>query len=187
MFSTQVRSKQLYYFIKSIKEDFEKIKPFVEKFSSEFIMGLADSEGGSCVSGINRGYLFLKVDIANSANLPLLEYAQELLLRKFKLDTTLRKTKTIGMQDSIIDGRLITRAKDVYCLTIKTEKQAIEYCSLIGFSLSRKNQKVSDFVFLATKFSKSIACIHWVKLYHKIGRYWKRKNNSPIEEFEFIN
>lgn len=45
IYSTRARSKELYYFLKNLKSDFEKVKPFAEKFPKEFIQGLSDSEG----------------------------------------------------------------------------------------------------------------------------------------------
>ncbi|MBU0635702.1 hypothetical protein KKE06_01635, partial [Candidatus Micrarchaeota archaeon] len=101
IYSTQIQSKQLYYFIKSIKENFDKGKPFIETYPAEFIMGLADSEGTSSFSPKTS---WINVVVAHSANLALLRYVKWLLFEKFGVQSKLRRVKTAGMRDSVIDG-----------------------------------------------------------------------------------
>lgn len=113
---TRIRSKQLYHFVKDVKRDFEKAKPFIEEFPAEFVRGLADSEGTASVAV--RYPLNLNVCVAVSTNFSLLSYVKELLARKFDIATKLVKSKNAGMSDSIIDGRLITRTKDLYALPV---------------------------------------------------------------------
>ena len=182
MYSTQIRSKQLYYFIKSIKEDFEKGKPFIEKFPAEFVQGLADSEGSAigCVSKTFR----VSVDVANSANLRLLEYVEKLLVKRFKIKSCLRKVKSAGESDSIIDGRIITRTKNVYRLTVRRFEDVVKYSNLIGFGIGRKETKLIDSIFLLKKFGSRSAGDFWKKIYYKEGRYWIRSNNIRINKLQ---
>ena len=50
MYSAQIRSKKMYPFIKSVKENFEIAKPCIEEYPADFIRGLADSEGCTAIS-----------------------------------------------------------------------------------------------------------------------------------------
>ena len=50
LYSTQIRSKRLYHFIESAKEDFANARQIVEAHPNDFIKGLADSEGCPAVS-----------------------------------------------------------------------------------------------------------------------------------------
>ncbi|MBI4044499.1 MAG: hypothetical protein HY392_02225, partial [Candidatus Diapherotrites archaeon] len=155
LYSTQVRSKQLYNFVKEIKQDFEKAKPFIEEFPAEFVRGLADSEGTACVSPSDR--LHLAIYVASSANNALLEYMQDLLFRRFHIETTLKKVNFVGQQDSIINGRIITRTKDVYRLTVSKNVGRENFSKMIGFSIWRKQVRIIDYEHLEKNFEKSIA------------------------------
>lgn len=180
IYSTQARSKQMYYFIKSLKEDFEKAKPFIEEYPAEFIQGLADSEGTASVSP--DPIFRLNIAVANSTNYELLNYVKDLLFGKFRIESNLKKTKTAGMQDSIIDGRLITRTKDVYTLNIPRYSDMKRFYELIGFGMIRKMQRAEDFFFLIEKYEKFKSALLWGKLYHKEGRFWRRNNTKSIHE-----
>lgn len=81
-YSTRIRSKQLYYFVKDVKNNFEKAKPFIEEFPAEFVRGLADSEGTACVS-LGKKFT-LSINVAVSTNVLLLKYVNE-LVEIFKL------------------------------------------------------------------------------------------------------
>ncbi|PIU21336.1 MAG: hypothetical protein COT15_02865 [Candidatus Diapherotrites archaeon CG08_land_8_20_14_0_20_34_12] len=181
MYSVKGRSKQLYYFIKSLKEDFELLKKFVEPFPAEFIRGVLDSEG--TISASPKKYLKLRVYIASSANLELLKYLRDLLFRNFMIKTILSKTKTAGMIDSVIDGRVIRRTKDLFQLAAVNEEQAILCCELIGSAISRKIKKFEDFIFLRKRYTRLEAAILWQKIYHKEGRFWIRNNTKSIDSF----
>lgn len=170
-YSTKAHSKRMYYFLKSFKEDFEKAKPFIEAFPADFIRGLADSEG--CPSICATKKLSMDVIVAYSANEKLLQYTAELLSSRLGIHTFLRKNKTAGMQDSTIEGRLITRTKDLFELKVAS-KDTKNFCSLIGFTIKRKKQKINDFFFLSENYRHN-ASTKWKELYEKIGKQRVKK------------
>lgn len=172
LFEANIRSKELYFFVKSLKEDFEKVKPFAERFPAEFIQGLADSEGCPGISASSQ--FVVNVSVANSTNLELLEYSKYLLEKHFRIHSRINLTKTPGMSDSIIDGRLITRTKNLYLLSIGEFSSTKEYCSKINFSIIRKKQKLEDAIKIKEKFCASQRIQEWEKLYYKVGTRWKR-------------
>ncbi|GEM_PF-1150658 len=179
MYTTRIRSKQLYNFVKAVKEDFEKAKPFIEEFSAEFVRGLADSEGTACVS-VGKT-LSLSICVAVSTNSALLEYVKNLLLQKYALNTLLRKNKTAGMKDSVINGRIITRTKDLFALNVSRNSNKLKYGELIGFGINRKQTKINDFKFLKETYANSELVTQWKKMYTKVGRYWIRNNQLTVK------
>ena len=142
IYSTHARSKQLYYFIKCLKKDFSKAKPFIEVYPAEFIQGLADSEGCPCISASKR--LSCRIGVAYSTNLPLLEYAKMLLKREYEIISAIRLHKQAGVTDSIIGGRQITRTKDLYSLEIRPKLNMINFQSNVSFTIKRKREKLND-------------------------------------------
>ncbi len=178
MYYTRIRGKKLFNFVKEIKEDFEKAKPFIEEFPAEFIRGLADSEG-SAIGCSSSGKLNFKVDVANSANLKLLEYTQDLLLKKYGIESSLRKSKTAGVQDSIINGRIITRTKDLFLLQVRKFKSIVKYSEFIDFTIFRKKQKLLDGIFLLSSFTRKEAFRIWQNFMKRKKLFgWQKLKNK---------
>lgn len=182
MYSTQVRSKQLYHFVKSIKQDFEKVKPFIEKHPAEFIRGLADSEG--CTS-ISAGKLFrVGVIVAVSTNFTLLAYVKELLY-SFGIKSNLYLSHKKGLTDSIINERKITRTKNLYSLTIARSNDVVKFCEKIGFSIMRKQQKLEEAIRVAGEFGSALGTEEWKQRYFKKGKRWVRsrgRSSLPTDQ-----
>ncbi len=172
IFSANIRSKELYEFVNEIKTDFNKAKPLIEENPTEFIQGLADSEG--CPSISANSFFYISIVVANSTNYPLLKYAQTLLANCFGIDSKIRKTKFIGMTDSIIENRLIKRTKDLFILKINKFEDVKKYSNKINFSIIRKHQKLNDGVKIKELFNKNEQQKEWKKIYLKDPKQWKK-------------
>ena len=172
MYSTNIRSKDLNQFVKAAKVDFEKAKLFIEVFPVDFIQGLADSEGCPSISAATE--FRINVDIAFSTNLLLLEYSANLLRNVFGIHSAVRFDKFVGMQDSVIEGRLITRTKDLFSLKITSFAGSKMFSEKIGFSIIRKKQKLDDAIFIKESFEPKARIVEWKKLYRKDGKQWKK-------------
>ncbi len=145
-----MRSKQLYYFFKSLKEDFSKAEPFIEEYPADFIQGLADSEG---CPGISANQTFaLSVCVAYSTNLELLTYTSSLLRIAFSICSSVRLHKKAGEADSVIDGRPIKRTKNVYGLRIGSISDTRTFSENIGFSIVRKQGKLENAIRIVSNF-----------------------------------
>ena len=169
MYSTKARSKELYFFIKDIKEDFEKVKPFVEAYPKEFIQGLADSEGCPVISA---GVCFkVRVIVACSTNKSLLEFVSFLLI-KFGINSSLFLSKKAGATDSIINGRYITRTKNLYSLQISNFRNVKVFSNQINFNIKRKNQKLFDAIFTFEDISVKNPTGFWLENYEKKSNQW---------------
>lgn len=170
MYSTRARSKELFYFIKECKNDFEKVKIFVEMFPKEFIQGLADSEGCPMVCAKNN--FSINVCVAYSTNKELLLFVKKLLEKKFLIKSNFYLSKKAGITDSIINGREITRTKDLFSLLINNIDDLIKFSYLIGFSIKRKNEKLKDAIFIFKKYSYLERSFYWKKIYYKTKKQW---------------
>ncbi|MDO8647032.1 MAG: LAGLIDADG family homing endonuclease [Candidatus Diapherotrites archaeon] len=179
IYATKARSKQLYYFVKSVKENFELVKPIAEKFPAEFIQGVADSEGCPAISAAKN--FKVAVCVAYSANYELLEYIQQLLLHEFSIVSALRLFKLPGMADSIINGRIIVRTKKLYCLSITSKLNVENYFSKVGFSIARKQSKFSDAISILS-LGENEALNWWHLHYVKIGKQWKKIDENNIRQ-----
>ncbi|MCR4369218.1 MAG: hypothetical protein NUV67_04915 [archaeon] len=185
IYTTKIHGKKLYTFVKEIKKDFGRGEEFIGQFPAEFIQGLADSEGTCSVSPC-PGFS-LVVNIACSTNYPLLEYVKIILSNNYGVECGLQKTKSAGQQDSVIDGRVITRTKDLFVLSPLGLVESLKFLNVVGFSIARKVQKFDDYIFLREKYGRKKASALWLKIYHKEGRFWIRNDVKPIKEYFFDN
>jgi intein-encoded DNA endonuclease-like protein len=170
IYSTHARSKQLYSFFKSLKGDFSKAKPFIEEYPSEFIQGLADSEGCPAISAGER--FGCGVNVAYSSNLELLEYARWLLVERFSIRSGITLCKKKGIVDSVIDGREIRRTKSLYGLKVSNNQGTKKFHLEIGFSLKRKQEKLRDGLKTMESFDVAGRSSFWKEKYYKEGKRW---------------
>jgi DNA endonuclease len=180
MYSTRARSKQLYYFLKELKADFEKIKPFALAYPKEFIQGLADSEGCPSLSAANKFHI--GVCVAYSMNVKLLAFVCLLLKTKFAIKSNVRLARKKGVTDSIINGRPITRKNNVYSLSIGGFQSTQKFSRRIDFCIKRKSQKLHDAVAVFENFSSCERTEEWCKRYFKPKSKW-----VPKAEVNFDN
>jgi DNA endonuclease len=173
MFSSKARSKQLYYFLKELKVDFEKVKPFAKVYPKEFIQGLADSEGCPSISAANS--FSVGVCVASSMNVKLLAFVSCLLKKHFRIRSRVYKTKKKGMSDSVINGRVITRQNDLFSLTISNFDSTKIFANYVEFGIKRKNEKLRDATYIFEFFQKKNRLTEWGKIYCKNGNRWARQ------------
>ncbi len=176
IYSARARSKKLYYFIKGLKEDFEKVKPFAEAYPKEFIQGLADSEG--CPSIGAKNSFKVGVMVACSTNKYLLNYVQSLLDINFGIESNVYLSKKAGMTDSVIGGRPITRTMDLYVLNTIGLKSTVIFSKSVGFSIGRKMDKLEWGVWIMSNCKLSEQIEKWEEKYFKFGRNWIRKSSK---------
>jgi len=174
MYSTKARSKEIYYFIKDIKEDFEKVKPFAKAHPKEFIQGLADSEGCPNISA--RANFSVGVCVASSMNVQLLAFVSLLLNNYFKMTSKVRLSKRKGMADSIINGRLIIRKNDLFTLDISSFAMTKKFAQEIGFNIGRKQVKLIDACFIFENLVPSERVNKWKSKYVKTPHQWVTKD-----------
>ena len=182
MYSARARSKELYYFIKELKEDFEKVKPFAEAYPKEFIQGLADSEG--CPRVAANGVFQVGVCVASSMGVSLLAFVSFLLKMKFGIKSRVYHSKNKGATDSCINGRLITRQNDLFVLNISNFNSTKLFSTKINFNIGRKKDKLNYAVLIFEKNLPMDRIASWCKKYSKINKKWisqKPNQSSTID------
>lgn len=95
--------------------------------------------------------------------------------RVHAIDSNLRLDKKAGMTDSIIDGRKITRTKDLFILKCTSFESIKKFSKLIDFSIKRKKEKLSDAIRIIENFKSCERSIEWKKLYYKNKKQWVRQ------------
>ncbi len=180
MFHTNIRSKELYEFVRAAKINFDLIKPLIEVFPADFIQGLADSEGCPIIKASNR--FGVRLAIAASTNFELLEYTQNLLIRFFTIKSALRLAHKIGQSDSKINGRILTRTKNLFSVeTLKFEDTLI-FHKKICFSIIRKQKKLTDAIGVIYNYSEKAQLKRWKEIYFKGKKQWLPKQSfCPIK------
>jgi intein-encoded DNA endonuclease-like protein len=117
------------------------------------------------------------VSVANSTNLELLEYTKNLLKIKYGIKSNIYLCHNTGQQDSILEGRVITRTKNVYVLNIQKIEGTIIFLENIGFSIKRKQEKLTDGIEIITKFDKKQQIKIWKEKYSKQkNKRWRKLN-----------
>jgi len=120
-------SKPLYLFLKTKRVT--NYRSIIERFPSEFIRGFADSEGN--VSYSNDKYAYVRITMSNT-NFRVLEFVQKLLLKNFKIFSSL----TIK---GVTKGK-----KTAYDLVISRQLDVATFARFIGFTIKRKMRKLSN-------------------------------------------
>lgn len=172
-------SCQLYEFLNKPLKDLES---FVEAFPQEFLRGLFDSEGSPKVSVVNWKkwkWLTLNVSMTNT-NLELLIYTQRLLEKYFNIKSSIKPSHKKGSAFKKDEKRSF-RTKNAYELVIYRINDNRLFCSKIGFSIFRKQQKLLDAVRIFEKCKNGQERVaSWLKLYKKQNYIWARKRNIKI-------
>ena len=176
MYSARARSKELYYFIKELKEDFEKVKPFANAYPKEFIQGVADSEG--CPSITTRSTFSIGVCVASSMNVTLLAFVSLLLMKKFRIRSRVYHSKKKGETDSCINGRWITRQNDLFVLSITNFCSTKLFSKKVNFNIGRKKNKLNYAVFIFENYLPKDRINFWCEKYFKINKRWIIKSRT---------
>lgn len=116
-----VTSKKLHSFLNRPLEDF---KSLIDKYPSNFLQGLIDSEGSITGAGSRQ------ISIANT-NLNLLRHAKFLLETKFDINTYL-SNGFLGLKST----------KLCYKLQFRGKRNFERFIEKIGFTIERKQQKL---------------------------------------------
>jgi intein-encoded DNA endonuclease-like protein len=121
--------------------DIEKIRRFVEhceRCMAMFLRGFFDSEGS-----VNKhGYI-----LAYNSNYELLLYVQELLLKRFGIETSWPRptTKQGTTFYNPQRGKVYEHKKDVYVLYVSKQCN-VSFYYYVGFTILRKRARLEDYL-----------------------------------------
>jgi intein-encoded DNA endonuclease-like protein len=129
-----IRSKQLYLLCKKGVPS-----TITEKYPAMFLRGFYDAEG--CVTFSWRGGRLYKKVILSNCSHDLIQYCRE-KLAEIGIPTTIHVAHIEGKTKLAKDGHYIISRKPIYYLGIGKKKAIINFAKYVGFSLSRKKQKL---------------------------------------------
>lgn len=121
----------LFNFLK--QKDLGKFTAIIEDYPSEFIKGLADSDGW-----VHKG-----IHIAKT-NKNLLEYTGQLLYKKFLILSKIHIRDIRGKISRKRDGSLICSKQVIYYLDIEDKTSMETFSNKIGFTIARKQNGLED-------------------------------------------
>ncbi|ASJ03129.1 hypothetical protein A3L09_07620 [Thermococcus profundus] len=141
----ETSSKSLYLYLKSPKE---RLFNVAMEYPREFLRGFFDSEG-SVIFTRNR----IRVEACNYDG-EVLEFCQE-LLNGLGIYSRIYKTKRKG-QPVVIRGKQYRYTSDLFTLKIYRVESVYRYMHEVGFSISRKQNKLIDFFGLPQQKSQNL-------------------------------
>ncbi len=109
--------------------------------------------------------------MAVSINKELLEFVKVLLKIK-GMNSSLFLSKKKGMADSVINGRIITRTKNLYALQISNFEEIVKFSDEINFIIGRKNKKLKNAIFALSDSSVKNPLLFWKNNYKKKSNQW---------------
>ncbi len=154
---------------KILRNDLRDLKALIEGHPAEFLRGFFDSEG-SATAIISKRRLQIQV-IASNSDMEVLTYVQGLLNDRFGIHSSIYPGRKAG-ESSLIYGRLATRTKDSFFLSIQQRQSVKCFFSGIGFSINRKREVLKVGLGLIAAHGSRVAAVEWRRIYTKKGRRW---------------
>jgi intein-encoded DNA endonuclease-like protein len=159
-----------------LDRDFNQLRPIVEGHPGDFLQGFYDSDG-SASPDLHNGKLSLKVQASNT-NPHTLSYSRNLMMDKFGIASFISSGRAAGYS-SLVYGKIVTKRKDSYFLTISGRESVRTFSKAIGFSIRRKQCVLDDGLGLLDRYGSRGAALRWPDLYERTGRRWTRRESAP--------
>ena len=159
-------SHELFVFLKS--KDVHNYSIVIKCHPTEFIRGVADSEGCVSIHSKKRGYL--RVKIANT-DIELLKFVQVLLAEFFNIESRIQRCSETPKTKHIL-----------YALEIRKQMHIARFANFIGFSIRRKTDRLSNIFDVEKRMKRHISLYQEVRKLHREGYGYRRiakKLNIP--------
>jgi len=171
-------SRSLFEFL---RKELDYLKPYINKHPSGFLRGLADSEGSvntSVYRNCGEPCFNVSLHISNT-NLEILEEAKSLLSTHFDIAARIYPSNKAGTI-TFISGRKMMRKRDNHRLVIQRFSDLEKFLMHIGFSIKRKQEKLSDAIVVRKRHGlKPEAARAWASLYEERKKEWTKRFHPP--------
>jgi hypothetical protein len=114
---------------------------------------------------------------AENSNRLLLLRAKQLLKKEFSINSRINRKRKAGAI-KVIRDQVFAMRRTSYSLMIRGIDDVKSFAAEIGFSISRKTQKLKDAIKTLAINERKARCI-WERWYHKKGGEWV-KRLSPV-------
>jgi DNA endonuclease len=164
-------------FCRFLGQGFRELDPYIRDYPAEFVRGLADSDGCPAVTTTKKRkkpWFFVQVVVATSTSIPLLSYTRAILNECFRIKATLvykgnphpRPYKNVMFHST----------KRVFDLRISRFDEIKRFSQIIGFGLSRKQEKLDSAIQVRDNFgSGEDAVEEWTRNWEHGKTEWTRK------------
>lgn len=168
MYIVKYFSRQLVHLL---RQPLKILLELASAFPREFLRGFFDAEGHVDVGA--TGSFIVSAGVENS-NTTLLAKIKTLLHAVFRIASKIYKKRESGSLKTIRGKSFLTR-KSSFSLLIHRINDLQRFSEFVGFSISRKNQKLSDALMIFAKYNWKERSDKWQELYIKLGGEWVRR------------
>lgn len=165
LYVVRYSSRQLFQLLQRPLNDLCSI---IRAYPREFLRGFFDAEGYASVSA--SGKLSVSVGVENT-DIEALTLIRTILLEEFDIKASLAYRRPAGSSKTIRSQSFKTR-NPVYSLQVRKRQDVAKFLVNIGFSISRKIEKLRDAVRLLDECDSSEAANRWTLLYEKRAGKW---------------
>ncbi len=172
MYIVKYACRQLVQFL---RQPLKKLFELALAFPCEFLRGFFDAEGHVDVSAEHEFHL--RVGAENS-NKDLLSRVERVLMGVFGTTPRINQKRKAGT-NMIIRGEKFTKRKTSFSLLMSRTKDVESFAARVGFSISRKQEKLDDALGVVRSYRWKDRSAAWKVLYSKRRGEWiKRTNNT---------
>jgi intein-encoded DNA endonuclease-like protein len=168
MYIVKYSSRQL---TELLRRPVSELVVLASAFPREFLRGFFDAEG---FVSVTAGNLF-RVDVGlDNTEQYLLVRVGTILRKSFNLDSMIQRKRESGSIMSI-RGHTFLKRRTSFCLTIRRMDGIKRFGNLVGFSISRKQQKLVDALEVLQLKGQRNRLVAWKHLYFKQKGEWIRR------------
>lgn len=176
MYVVKYSSKQL---AQLLRLPLRKILELAFAYPVEFLRGFFDAEGHVDVRASGEGFS-ISAGVENS-NIRLLRRIKQILLTLCQIGSVINRKRKAGSL-KVIRGKAFRMRKTSFTLMINRLDDLQKFAKQIGFSITRKNQKLEDAFSIVAKYRPKERAEKWAQNYLKLRGEWvNRKSHSSNE------
>lgn len=179
LFIVKYNSKQL---AKLLAQPLKTLLRIALAYPREFLRGFFDAEGHV---DVGAGATFHISSGVENSNRKLLLKVKQTLLTRFHITSrmdTKRKSGTL----KTIRGKSFRMRKTSFSLLITRIRDLKKFEERIGFSISRKDQKLADALMISANYALKERVIRWKEMYVKLRGEWARPELPPSAQSKVL-
>jgi DNA endonuclease len=140
-------------------------------YPREFLRGFFDAEGHVDVLATTRFHVSAGIE---NSNRRLLFRIKQILMTVFHISSSIYKKRESGSM-KVIRGKTFRMRKPSFTLLIMGLRHLQKFRKLIGFSIPRKNQMLTDALFISINGRPKERVARWNQEYFKLNGEWVKR------------
>ncbi len=157
--------------VRLLRQPLKRLLRLASAFPGDFLRGFFDAEGHVDVTATVT--FSVSAGVENS-NVTILAKIKTLLLTAFQIAPKINRKRESGSPKTIRGKSFIMR-KTSFSLMIRRFSDLQRFSEFIGFSISRKNQKLLDALMISMSYSSKERPAKWQEMYTKRGGEWVKR------------